>query len=88
MRWCKRCCEPDTRPTCVFDEEGICYPCRYIERLKKGEIDWGLRRKQLGELVTWAKSNSKSPYDCIIGVSGGKDSTRQTLFAREVGLNP
>lgn len=88
MKWCKRCCEPDTRPTCVFDEEGICYPCRYIERLRAGEIDWDLRRNQLKELVAWAKTSSKSSYDCIIGVSGGKDSTRQALFAREIGLNP
>lgn len=86
MRFCKRCCEPDTRPTCVFDDEGVCFPCRYMERF--GEIDWGARRKTLDEIVQWAKLNNTSGYDCIIGVSGGKDSTRQALFAKEVGLNP
>jgi N-acetyl sugar amidotransferase len=86
MRWCKRCCEPDTRPTCVFDDEGVCYPCRYAE--KYTHIDWAERRKVLAEIVEWAKQNNTSGYDCIIGVSGGKDSTRQALFAHEIGLNP
>ena len=86
MRWCKRCCEPDTRPTCVFDDEGICYPCRYVERYD--EIDWKARRAILDDIVDWAKRNNTSGYDCIIGVSGGKDSTRQALAAREAGLNP
>lgn len=86
MRWCKRCCEPDTRPTCSFDEEGVCYPCRYAESYST--IDWAARRRILEDLVQWAKNNNTSGYDCIIGVSGGKDSTRQAVFAKEVGLNP
>jgi N-acetyl sugar amidotransferase len=51
-------------------------------------IDWAARRKILDEIVQWARDNNTSGYDCIIGVSGGKDSTRQALFAKEVGLNP
>jgi tRNA(Ile)-lysidine synthase TilS/MesJ len=51
-------------------------------------IDWTARRKILTEIVAWGKQHSASGYDCIIGVSGGKDSTRQALFAREIGLNP
>ncbi len=86
MRWCKRCCEPDTRPTCVFDDEGICRPCGYAETYS--QIDWVERRKTLDQIIAWAKKNNPSGYDCVIGVSGGKDSTRQALFAKEVGLNP
>jgi N-acetyl sugar amidotransferase len=88
MRWCKKCCEPDTRPTCIFDDEGICYPCHYMDELKKGKISWEDRAEKLQSLVAWSRGASKASYDCIIGVSGGKDSTRQALFARKAGLNP
>jgi len=90
MRWCKRCLEPDTRPDCQFDDEGICLPCRIGETLH--EIDWDARRRELDEIVVWAKSRTerrRSGYDAIIPVSGGKDSLRQSLFARdELGLRP
>ena len=88
MRWCKRCLEPDTRPDCVFDEEGICYPCRLLETAH--EIDWPGRWRELEEVVKWAterQEKSVSGYDCIIPVSGGKDSHRQAVFVRdELGL--
>lgn len=90
MRWCKRCLEPDTRPDCRFDDEGVCLPCRLLETAH--EIDWDARWRELQEVVEWAKARrqkSVSGYDCIIPVSGGKDSHRQSLFARdELGLTP
>lgn len=87
MRYCKKCLEPDTRPDCVFDDEGICYPCRYRERM--AEIDWAERRRELEEIAAWGKARNVSGYDCIIPVSGGKDSHRQALYARdELGLTP
>ena len=90
MRWCKRCLEPDTRPDCKFDDEGVCLPCRLLET--EHEIDWDARHAELREIVKWAKSRrerSVSGYDSIIPVSGGKDSHRQALYARDVlGLNP
>ena len=51
-------------------------------------IDWCKRDEQLQEIIIWAKEHSNFGYDCIIGVSGGKDSMRQALHARELGLNP
>ena len=87
MRRCKLCLEPDTRPDCVFDEEGICYPCRYHATFD--DIDWDGRRKELDAIADWGRKHSNLGYDCMIGVSGGKDSHRQALFARdELGLNP
>jgi N-acetyl sugar amidotransferase len=87
MRYCKKCLEPDTRPDSIFDEEGICFPCRYAERIH--EIDWHGRRRELDEIVAWGRARNVSGYDCIIPVSGGKDSHRQAIFARdELGLNP
>jgi hypothetical protein len=85
MRYCKRCLEPDTRPDCLFDDEGICFPCRYLETV--GSIDWKARRAELDEIAQWGRDRNVSGYDCIIPVSGGKDSHRQALYCRdELGL--
>jgi N-acetyl sugar amidotransferase len=87
MKYCKRCLQPDTRPGTRFDENGICPACNYFESLK--EVDWDDRRKELDEIVAFGKSNNSSGYDCIIGVSGGKDSTRQAIYVKEVlKMNP
>ena len=40
------------------------------------------------EIVAWGQEHNSSGYDCIVGVSGGKDSTRQALFVRKLGLHP
>lgn len=88
IRWCKRCVETSTRPTTQFDSEGVCQACRNTSDKAAEVIDWDERNRKLSEIVAWAKSRNVSGYDCIIGVSGGKDSTRQALFAREIGLKP
>lgn len=86
MNYCKRCVQPDTRPGIQFDKEGICMPCRYFENAK---VDWSSRRKELYDLIEFGRKTNVSGYDCIVGVSGGKDSIRQAMFIRdEVGLRP
>jgi N-acetyl sugar amidotransferase len=51
-------------------------------------IDWDARKAELQEIADWAKSK-KATYDCVIGVSGGKDSTFQAIYARDkLGLRP
>jgi N-acetyl sugar amidotransferase len=87
MRYCKKCVQPDTRPGIQFDSEGVCPPCRFAEQTEK--IDWQARRRELEEIAAFGKKYNVSGFDCIIGVSGGKDSTRQSLFVRdELGLKP
>ena len=81
MRYCKKCVQPDTRPGITFDEEGVCYACRYAENIDS--IDWDKRRKRLREIAEWAKKNSSGGFDCVVGVSGGKDSTVQALYTRD-----
>lgn len=81
MRYCKRCVQPDTRPGLYFNEDGICGACVYEDE-KKG-IDWDTREKELRDIARWAKESTKASYDCAIGVSGGKDSTFQALYARD-----
>jgi len=86
MKYCKKCLQPNTRPGVKFDENGICYACKFEE--EKKNIDWDKREEELREIANWAKETSKGPYDCIVGVSGGKDSTFQALYVKEkLGLN-
>lgn len=90
MRYCKRCLQPDTRPGILFNEEGVCYACLYEESKKK--IDWEERFQQLRSIAEDAKKRAverNCAYDCVIGVSGGKDSTFQAVYAKEkLGLHP
>lgn len=90
MRYCKKCLQPDTRPNILFDENQVCYACKYEE--SKAGIDWKAREAELQAIADEAKQKSKergNTYDCIIGVSGGKDSTFQAVYAKEkLGLNP
>jgi N-acetyl sugar amidotransferase len=87
ISYCTRCLEPTTRPDATFDEHGVCMPCRYVAELD--QIDWAARRRELDAIIKWGREKSRAPYDCIIGVSGGKDSTRQAFFVRdELGLKP
>ena len=81
MKICKKCIQPDTRPGIYFNEKGVCGACLWEE--SKESIDWNSRFNELVEISNWAKENSSGNYDCVIGVSGGKDSTTQALTARD-----
>jgi len=81
VKYCCKCIQPNTRPGIVFDEEGICSACRISEQRKF--IDWEAREQELRRIVRWAKSNSKGGFDCVVGVSGGKDSHFQAFYARD-----
>ncbi len=87
MKYCKRCVIPDTRPGIVFDNEGICRPCRVAEARKS--IDWDDRLKELKKLCDKYRGINGDYYDCIIAVSGGKDSTFQVYVMKELmKMNP
>ena len=81
MEICTNCIQPNTRPGIYFNEEGVCGACLWGK--EKNKIDWDLRCKELQDIALWAKKNSKGDYDCTIGVSGGKDSTKQAITARD-----
>jgi N-acetyl sugar amidotransferase len=86
IRYCSRCVLPDTKPDLVIDEEGVCSACRYFER--RPEVDWDARRRQLLDLVERHRADNEGGWDCLVPVSGGKDSTFQVLQLLELGLNP
>lgn len=86
MIYCKRCVMPDTKPDLYIDEEGVCNACRSFEKRK--EINWESRKKELLELMENYRSKDGSNWDCIVPVSGGKDSTYQVIRMLQLGLNP
>lgn len=89
MKYCLKCLQPDTRPNIEFSKDGICPACDYFKKIK--EVDWEERYQILKDLIKKInkKKISKNIHDCIIGVSGGKDSTRQALWIRDkLKLNP
>ncbi|MBL7859874.1 MAG: N-acetyl sugar amidotransferase [Cyclobacteriaceae bacterium] len=86
MKYCTRCVMPDTKPDLFLDEEGVCNACRSFERRK--EINWETRKREFFEVVDRYRSKDGSSWDCIIPVSGGKDSTYQVLKVLQQGLNP
>ena len=85
MRYCKNCILPDTRPGVTIGDDGICSAC-HGHQDKENKIDWAARAEAFDELVSDAKKRS-SGYDCIVPVSGGKDSWYQVIKAQEFGLN-
>jgi N-acetyl sugar amidotransferase len=86
MKYCNSCILPDTRPNLVIDDSGICNACNTYD-LVKPNINWNKRKKAFHKVVDYAKSRSHG-YDCVIPVSGGKDSHWQVIKCLEFGLNP
>jgi hypothetical protein len=75
IRRCTRCVIPASLPSVRLDREGVCQFCRRIERIldrSPGQADNNSR--ELEEIVRRVKKCGK-PYDCLIPLSGGKDST-------------
>jgi N-acetyl sugar amidotransferase len=77
---------PETKPDLYIDDEGICSACRNFDA--RQDVDWGERRTELVELLDRYGSRDGSNYDCLIPVSGGKDSTYQVIRMVELGRNP
>lgn len=86
IAYCTRCVMPETKPDLYIDSEGVCSACRSFEG--RAEIDWDDRRAQLEAILERYSSPDGSNYDCIVPVSGGKDSTYQVLRLLELGANP
>ena len=87
MKYCKSCLQPDTRPNTNFNSDGICPACTYFFALK--EVDWQERIDILKGIFARHARKPSVFHDCIIGISGGKDSTRQALWVRDYfQINP
>lgn len=86
IRYCRQCVMPETKPDILFDDDGVCSACRHFEA--RTEVDWDVRRLELDAIVDRYRSQDGSSYDCLVPVSGGKDSTFQLLRMLDMGLNP
>ena len=76
INYCKKCVIPNTRPEIHFDEKGICSACNNAKTKKK--IDWSKRKIDFFKILKKHKEiNKNNDYDCIVPVSGGKDSVYQ-----------
>ena len=90
VRTCSRCLMDTTDPDISFDTLGVCNHCgRYQEVARQRLIPASERRTKLDSLVAAiAKAGRGKPYDCIIGVSGGVDSTYVAWLVKSLGLRP
>ncbi|MEZ4792888.1 MAG: N-acetyl sugar amidotransferase [Gelidibacter sp.] len=89
VKYCKLCLFPETKPDLYFNDEGVCSACIAAES-KFESIDWEQREKDFHTIIDKFKlKENEVGYDCLIPVSGGKDSTYQAYFMKEVcGMNP
>jgi len=84
LRLCKKCLYPDTKPDLEFDKNGVCSACNNV--IVKENISWKRKRIELRQIL--ASYRGMKPWDCIIPVSGGKDSHFITHTIKEMGMNP
>jgi N-acetyl sugar amidotransferase len=77
---------PDTKPDLHLDAEGVCNACGSYERRR--HVDWEERRCELTRLLDRYRSKDGRRWDCVIPVSGGKDSTSQVVRMLQLGMNP
>ena len=86
IKLCTRCIYLDTKPDLFLDEDGVCSACRSFE--SRGEVDWASRRTEFKNLIARYRRMDGVNYDCIVPVSGGKDSTSQVILLLELDINP
>ena len=88
MLLCRRCLYPASHPLGIaFDSEGICSGCRVHE--EKDRLDWAEREIRLARLLDSYRGRTRGRHDCIIPISGGRDSFFIVHLVRKVyGLNP
>ena len=87
---CSRCIYSDKMFNISFDDQGVCIYCRQIDQLT---LKYGTKsengKNKLSEIIDEIKNKGKKKkYDCIIGVSGGTDSSYILMKACDWGLRP
>lgn len=89
---CKRCIMDTTDPNIEFDERGYCNHCREAESIFNSEplcLNPKEKEERLKKLIDEIKEKGKNKkYDCIIGVSGGADSSYVAYLTKKLGLRP
>jgi len=88
VKYCNYCLYPSSSAVHLeFDEDNKCSGCSVSE--EKEDVDWDERKKIILQLIDPYRNKGNTNYDCIIPVSGGKDSYFQVhLVTKELKLNP
>ena len=86
IKYCTQCLMPHTKPDLRLDADGVCNACRSYE--SRATVDWVTREEELREIIARYQSRDGSKWDCIVPVSGGKDSTYQVIRMLQLGANP
>jgi len=84
--YCRSCLFPKSKPDLHFNEDGECNACTNYKN--RNQINWNERLNQLKDILKKYESTKSAYWDCIIPVSGGKDSTYQVIKMLELGMNP
>ncbi|MDB4665065.1 N-acetyl sugar amidotransferase [Verrucomicrobia bacterium] len=86
---CTRCVMDTSDPEITFDQDGVCNHCTDLLTRRKALGDENAKKNKLDALVESVKKAGKGKdYDCIVGVSGGIDSTFIALRCKDLGLRP
>lgn len=86
IRYCRECLLPATKPDLRFDAVGVCQAC--LNYKARPLIDWGQRQNEFVAILEKHRKTKTTSWDCIVPVSGGKDSTFQVLTIKNLGYNP
>ncbi|OGT89682.1 MAG: LPS biosynthesis protein [Gammaproteobacteria bacterium RIFOXYA12_FULL_61_12] len=88
MRFCSRCLYGSHHPLNItFDETGVCSGCKVHE--EKDSLDWGERALRLQRILDAYRNRSGNNYDCVVPVSGARDSHFIVHTLKNVyGMNP
>lgn len=86
-RICTRCIMDTTDPLIEFDEQGVCNHCKFME-FKLGQCVRPEPERLAGIVEEVKAAGSKRRYDCILGISGGTDSTYVAYLVQKLGLRP
>lgn len=90
MNYCRKCVYPFATVNIHVDDDGVCSACKTAIKFEELDQDfWKLRKTKFEKLISRYTKNNESNYDCLIPVSGGKDSFYQThMMIKEYGLKP
>jgi N-acetyl sugar amidotransferase len=90
MNYCEKCVYPAVAVNLQTDAEGVCSACRVAEEFNRlGETFWARRKALFEQTIAKIIGGRKGQYDCLIPVSGGKDSYYQThKIVTDYGLKP
>jgi N-acetyl sugar amidotransferase len=89
MKSCSRCLYDETVPNINFDENGVCNYCHVHDQLDQEYPTGEEGKRRLNAIADKIRKDGRGkPYDVIVGVSGGADSSYLVYLAKELGLRP